>query len=124
MASTPTSAAANIPRRHIHRHQQLSGDRPGVVVPFPDTAPVPRYTDLQGAVDFAIGELATRTASSRSKSRTPASVTAGPLDHQTACRTSRSKLRAADGSRPTLLLDGEIVVTGDALAAPSCSTAC
>jgi hypothetical protein len=83
------------------------------VFPFPDTALVPRYTTLQGAVNFAIaqfahtGEVAVEIAGSRTYPET------GTLSLDVALPAGATlELRAADESRPTLLLDGEISVTG------------
>lgn len=83
------------------------------VFPFPDTALVPRYTTLQGAVNFAIaqfahaGEVAVEIAGSGTYPET------GTLSLDVALPAGATlELRAADESRPTLLLDGEISVTG------------
>jgi hypothetical protein len=83
------------------------------VFPFPDTAFVPRYTTLQGAVNFAIsqfaqtGEVAIEIAGSGTYPET------GTLSLDVALPAGATlELRAADESRPTLLLDGEINVTG------------
>ncbi|MGF6854011.1 hypothetical protein [Paraburkholderia sp. CI3] len=81
---------------------------PAWVVPFPD----PRFADLQKAVDFAIGELAENglVAIEIAGSRI---VSAGPLIIDLPAGTTL-EMRAADQARPTLLLDGEISITGDA----------
>lgn len=85
------------------------------VFPFPDTAGVPRYTTLQGAVTFAIaqlranGQAAVEITDSRTYPETGSLALAADLLEGTSL-----ELRAAEGARPTLLLTGEISVTGAA----------
>jgi len=86
---------------------------PAWVVPFPDTASVPRYPDLQGAIQFALGEFA--------ENGLVAVEIIGSIIHTpTGLLTinlpagATLELRGAQGSRPTLLLRDEIVVTGAA----------
>lgn len=85
---------------------------PAWVLPFPDTEAVPRYIDLQGAVDFASAELA-ENALVAVEIAGSGIVTAGPLTLHLPAGTTL-EVRAAEGARPTLLLDGEISITGDA----------
>jgi hypothetical protein len=86
---------------------------PEFIFPFPDTAGVPRYTTLQQAVDFAItqfastGEVAIEIGNS---STYPGAGTLSLTINLPAGATL--ELRAADETRPTLLLDGEISVVG------------
>ncbi len=82
------------------------------VVPFPDTETVPRYPDLQGAIQFAIGELAENGLVAVEIAGSGI-ITAGPLTINLPAGTTL-EVRAADEARPTLLLDGEIAITGDA----------
>jgi hypothetical protein len=83
------------------------------VFPYPDTASAPRYATLQDALNFAIASL---TSTGR------AAVEIGddgiyPLPNSPALQINAPagttiELRAAEGSRPTLLIGGEITVTG------------
>jgi hypothetical protein len=84
---------------------------PAWVVPFPDTEDVPRYPDLQGAVDFAIAELAENGLAAVEIAGSGI-LSAGSLSIDLPAGTTL-ELRAADEARPTLLLDGEISITGD-----------
>jgi hypothetical protein len=82
-----------------------------LVFPFPDTASVSRYSTLQQAIDFAVGQLATHAEAAVEivNSETYASLTLAvdvPAD-------KTLELRAADETRPTLLLDDKISVTGE-----------
>jgi hypothetical protein len=87
---------------------------PAFVFPFPDTAAVPRYTTLQGAVDFAIAQFAQtgEVAVEITNSRTYPETGALSLTVNLPARATL-EFRAADETRPALLLDGEITVTGD-----------
>ena len=77
--------------------------------PFPD----PRFATLQDALNFAVsqfalnGQVAVEVAGSDTWSM------AGPLSVDLPAGTTL-ELRAADPARPTLLLDGELAITGDA----------
>jgi hypothetical protein len=85
------------------------------VLPFPDTASTSRYTTLQQALDFAVVQLAAATTG-----QIAVQITASATYPQTAPLTvnlpagTTFELRGADGARPTLLLDGELVITGAA----------
>jgi hypothetical protein len=86
---------------------------PAFVFPFPDTAALPRYATLQDAVNFAIsqfaqtGEVAIEVTNSDTYPQT------GTLSLNVDLPAGTTlELRAADQTRPTLLLDGEISVTG------------
>ncbi|NGZ08283.1 MAG: hypothetical protein CV088_02720 [Nitrospira sp. LK70] len=85
------------------------------VFPFPDTAGVPRYTTLQGAVNFAISQLSAngQAAVEITDSRTYSETGTLALTVDLPAGASL-ELRAAEGARPTLLLDGEISVSGAA----------
>jgi hypothetical protein len=79
------------------------------IIPFPDT----RFATLQDALNYAVsqfalnGQVAVEVAGS---DRWPME---GPLSVDLPAGTTL-ELRAADPARPTLLLDGELAVTGDA----------
>jgi hypothetical protein len=81
---------------------------------FPDTASVPRYLTLQAAIDFAIAQMneqaqaAVEITASHIYPGSGASL-ALVVDLPAGCTL---ELRAADGVRPTLLLSGEISVSG------------
>ena len=83
------------------------------VLPFPDTDNPPRYGDLQGAVTqtqtlFALnGAIAIEIASSDTL------TLSGALEIDVPAGATL-ELRAAQGQRPTLLLDGELQISGDA----------
>jgi hypothetical protein len=86
---------------------------PAFIFPFPDTAAIPRYATLQDAVNFAIsqftqtGEVAVEITNSDTHPET------GTLSLNVGLPAATTlELRAADQRRPTLLLDGEISVTG------------
>jgi hypothetical protein len=84
------------------------------ILPYPDVALPARYNDLQQALDFVVGELGAegQIALEITNSDTIMLNTATPLTVDLPAGTS-VELRAADGARPALLLDEEIVVTGD-----------
>jgi hypothetical protein len=84
------------------------------VFPYPDTASTPRYIDLQGAVNYAIMQLA---QNGQAAVEVAASQTypnpAGPLALNINLPAGATlELRAADGTRPTLLLSGEFSIVG------------
>ncbi|HEY6250654.1 MAG TPA: hypothetical protein VI685_11895 [Candidatus Angelobacter sp.] len=84
---------------------------PAWIFSFPD----PRYPTLQQALDFAVAQLAHngQVALEITDSQIyPQSGTLVLSVHLPAGKTL--EFRAADGARPTLLLDGEITVTGAA----------
>jgi len=88
-------------------------ENPEFIFPFPDTAGVPRYITLQDSVNFAIsqftqtGEVAIEITNSHTYPESGTLSLAVELPAGTTL-----ELRAADGVRPTLLLDGEISVVG------------
>lgn len=124
------SATGDIPKVHVSYHYGFNADMGGgeyarastftveneaAVFSFPDTASAPRYTTLQGAIDFAIaqfagdGQAAVEITSSDSYPETGTLALTVDLPEGTTL-----EVRAADGSRPTLLLSGEISVSGAA----------
>ena len=85
------------------------------VFPYPDTAAVPRYSDLQAALAFVAGELSSHgSAALEIIGSETITVTTGALVVDLPAGTT-FELRAQDGCRPTVLLDGEVVITGDAV---------
>ena len=85
---------------------------PAWIAPFPDATGMLGYSTLQGAIDYAIGLLAEN-----------GSVAVEIVDSGTYTTTTLSitlpagtalELRAAEAHRPTLLLEGEIVISGAA----------
>lgn len=128
VALPPAPAGQSLPKLEVSYYYGFNADMGGgeyprgdsfivedkaFIFPFPDTAGPPRYTTLQGAVDFAIaqfahsGEVAVEITDSRTY---PGSGTLSLSVNLPAGATL--ELRAADETRPTLLLDGEISVTG------------
>jgi hypothetical protein len=126
----PPSSTGAVPAVHVSYHYGFNADMGGgeyarassftvedqaAVFPFPDTASAPRYTTLQGAIDFAIaqfsenGQAAVQLTASDTYPQTGTLALAIDLPAGTTL-----ELRAADGARPTLLLSGEISVSGAA----------
>lgn len=82
---------------------------PAWIVAFPD----PRFASLAAAVAFAEGLLAEHGTVAVEVSGDNTQIMTGPLGVSLPAGATL-ELRAADGARPTLLLDGEIAVTGAA----------
>jgi hypothetical protein len=84
------------------------------VFPFPDTASTPRYADLQSAVNFAIAQLSQNGQAAVEITASQAyPIPPGPLTLNVNLPAETTlELRAAEGTRPTLLLSGEINVLG------------
>jgi hypothetical protein len=103
-------ASGYIPLNGANRINAFLVTDPAWIVAFPDLTGSLGYTTLQGAVDFAVnlfkdnGLVAVEIGDSNVYSTGPLKI-ALPAD-------VTLELRAAEGARPTLLLDGEIVVTG------------
>ncbi len=85
------------------------------VFPFPDTANTPRYTTLQDALNFAIGSLGSTggVAVEITDSGIYSQPNSPALQFNVAAGAT-VELRAAQGCRPTLLIGGEITVSGGA----------
>jgi hypothetical protein len=85
------------------------------IFPYPDTAAIPRYSTLQQALNFVVGQLGVegQVALEIESSETFTVMTAGALSVDLPAGTT-VEFRARDGCRPTLMLDGELSVTGDA----------
>lgn len=86
------------------------------VFPFPDTASVPRYTTLEDAINFAIAQLTEGGEAAIEITASHIYPESGATLALTADLPAEStlELRAADGARPTLLLSGEISISGAA----------
>jgi hypothetical protein len=93
------------------RSETFTVQDPAWVFPFPDTGGPPRYGTLQEALDFAAtqlaqhGQVAIEIAGSETYQQT------GGLNAALPAGTTL-ELRAADGARPTILLNGELSVSG------------
>jgi hypothetical protein len=130
IALPPAVAGAALPAVKVFYHDGFNADMGGgeyprsdtflvedtaFVFPFPDTAGVPRYSTLQQALDFAKGQLTASGAAAVAIGDSDVYPQSGPLalavDVPAGCTI---ELRAANDTRPTLLLTGEIVVSGDA----------
>jgi hypothetical protein len=88
-------------------------DDPAWVVPYPDTSGTLGYNSLPGAIAFAVGLLSANGAVAVELAGSQIVSLPAPLAVDLPAGTTL-ELRAADGARPTLLLAGEIVVTGAA----------
>jgi hypothetical protein len=77
-------------------------------VPFPD----PRFTDLAQAIGFAVAALSLNGKMAVEVSGSQTHTMAGPI-HIDLPADSTLEIRAAQGSRPTVLLATELVVSGD-----------
>jgi hypothetical protein len=88
-------------------------DDPAWIFPFPDTAITPRYTTLQQALDFAVAQLAHHGQVALEITDSENYSPPGGLSVNLPAGTTL-EFRAADGARPTLLLNGEISLTGAA----------
>jgi hypothetical protein len=128
IALTPLPAGSHTPTLRVSYHYGFNADMGGGeysrsatftvedsawVFPFPDTASTPRYNTLQQALDFATAELA---SNGQAAIEIPASdiypQAGGLVINLPPGKTL--ELRAAEGARPTVLLDGEIAITGSA----------
>jgi hypothetical protein len=86
---------------------------PAWVFPFPDTATIPRYADLPGALQFAQGQLAFNGEVAIEVSESSLTSLTGGLVVDLPAGTTL-EFRAADPARPTLLLEGEFAISGAA----------
>ncbi len=83
------------------------------VFPFPDTAAIARYNSLQGAIDYAIGQLALNGQGAVEIGPTQA-VTVGVGLAVDVPAGATLELRAANNALATVFVDGQITVTGGA----------
>ncbi len=86
---------------------------PAFVLRLPDTAQPPRYTDLQGALTQAQAEFALKGAIAVEIDDDDTHVAPSVLEIDLPAGTT-FELRAAEGRRPTLLLNETLTVGGDA----------
>lgn len=126
IALPPAAAGTSLPKVKVSYHYGFNADLGGgeyaradsflvedeaFVFPFPDPT---NYPDLQGAINFAIGKLLLNGAVAVEITTSETYPQTGSLnlkiDVPSGCTV---ELRAADGKRPTLLLDNEISITGD-----------
>lgn len=109
---------ANMGGGEYPRAQDSDGfivDDPAWIFPFPDTASVPRYTTLQQALNFTVAQLAHNGQAALEITNSQIYPQTGTLVLSVDLPAGKTlEFRAADGARPTLLLDGEITVTGAA----------
>jgi hypothetical protein len=91
------------------REDTLLVTNPEWIVAFPD----PSFATLQDALNFAVSELATNSQVAVEIAGSETFAMSGPLSVDLSAGTS-FELRSAAGSRATLLLDGELAISGDA----------
>ena len=128
VALPPLSAGATVPQLNATYYYGFNADMGGGdypradsfavddaqwILPFPDTHSVPRYTTLPDAVAYAIGQLAHTGEIAVELANSDAYTIAGSLIVDLPKGTTL-EVRAADGARPTILLGGEVTVSGDA----------
>jgi len=83
------------------------------IFPLPDTASTPRYVHIQDALNFIVTQLGVegKIALEIQNSDTWTVTTGGLLSVDLPAGTT-VEFRAMDGCRPTILLDGEMSITG------------
>jgi hypothetical protein len=130
LALPPAAAGGVVPAVKVSYHYGFNADMGGgeysrsdtflvedaaFVFPYPDTASVPRYATIQQALDFAKGQLTATGAVAVAIGNSEIHPQSGTLNLVVDVPAGRTiELRAANGTRPTLLLDSEIVVSGEA----------
>jgi len=126
IALPPAAPGAALPKVMVSYHYGFNADLGGgeyargntflvqdeqFVFPFPD--PAVRYTTLQGALDFAKSKLGANGAVAVEIRNSDTYPQAGSLDLSIDVPAGCTvELRARDQSRPTVLLDSEISVSG------------
>lgn len=129
IALPPAAAGGSLPAVKVSYHYGFNADMGGgeyprsdtflvrddaFVFPFPDTAAIPRYATLQQALDFAAGELTASGAVAVEIGNSEIHPQGGTLDLSVDVPAGCTiELRAANETRPTLLLSSEIVVSGE-----------
>ena len=86
------------------------------VFPYPDTATTPRYTTIQDALNYVVSQFSSTQAALALEivsSETLPITTAAALTVDLPAGTT-FEFRAQDGCRPTILLNGELQITGAA----------
>jgi hypothetical protein len=103
---------ADIGGGEYERSDRFVVTEPGArVLYFPDTTQP--YTTVQEALNYVVSQLPTLTGQLALEIQgSDVATLAGPLAFDLPAGTT-VEIRAADGSRPTLLLDHELVVTGE-----------
>jgi len=129
IALPPTAVGANPPELTVSWHYGFNApmgggeyERASVLVvtdeaaifPFPDTDSTPRYTTLQDALNFVVGELATHPQSALEFNDSSTYAVSGGAIRIDLPAGTTLEMRTRDETRATVLLDGEISVTGDA----------
>jgi hypothetical protein len=128
LAVRPDASGA-IPKAQVSYHYGFNDDMGGgeyarassftvknqqAVFPFPDTASAPRYTTLQDAIDFAIAHFSENDQAAVEITGSITYPETGTLSLTADLPAGTTlELRAADGSRPTLMLSAEISVYGE-----------
>ena len=124
LALPPLSAGATAPQLNTTYYYGFNADMGGGeysrtaddarILPFPDNTGVPPYATLPEAITYAIGQLAHPDTSEITVEMAGSGTqpTAGLSVDLPEGKTL--EIRAADGARPTILLGGEIAVTGGA----------
>ena len=128
IALPPLSAGATAPQLNATYYYGFNADMGGGdypradsfavddtrwILPFPDTAACPATRRCQHAVAYAIGQLAHTGEIAVEIAGSDAHPIAGGLSVDLPKGTTL-EVRAADGARPTILLGGEVAVSGDA----------
>jgi hypothetical protein len=129
LALPPPGAGATAPRLNATYYYGFNADMGGgdypravrftvddsaQILPLPDTYAAPRYATLPEAITYAIGQLANPDTGeiavelAGSGTQPIAGLSVDLPEGKTL------EVRAADGARPTILLGGEIAITGDA----------
>jgi hypothetical protein len=106
-------SAADLGGGEYARSDSFLVDDPARVYPYPDTAAAPRYTTLPAALTYAVGELSQHGSVALEIAASDTLILTAALTADLPAGTTL-ELRAADGARPTLLLEDELTVTGDA----------
>ena len=106
--------AADLGGGEYDRASTFVATDPSWILPFPDTALPARYTTLSQALTFAVGELALHGIVALEIATSGTSLLTAPLAVDLPAGATL-ELRGAESARPTILLDGEITVSGGAL---------
>jgi hypothetical protein len=130
IALPPAAAGGSLPAVKVIHHYGFNGDMGGgeypradtflvtnnaFRFPFPDDPPGTRYTTLQQALDFAIGQLTANGAVAVEIVDSDIYPQSGTLDLAVNVPAGCTvELRASNGARPTLRITGEIDVVGGA----------
>jgi hypothetical protein len=108
-ASTHYGFSGDLGGGEYPRAQTFVVTDPAAIVSYPD--PAAAYTNLPDALAYAVGQLPTLGAVALELAGSVPYPLASGLEADLPAGTTL-ELRAADGARPTILLDGELTVTG------------